>query len=68
LSGCYPFGFRPGDDGELVRQEAEQEAIEKIIALRVEGRPLRAIAAIITSKGHPISHEGVAGILKAAGT
>ena len=34
-------------------------AIAKIIALRIEGRPLKAIAAIITSKGHPISHEGV---------
>jgi hypothetical protein len=42
-----PFGFRLGDDGELVMDEGEQEAIVKIIALRAEGRPLRAIAAIM---------------------
>ena len=41
--------------------------IAKIIAMQVDGKPLRAIAAIITSKGHPISHEGVAGVLKATG-
>jgi hypothetical protein len=38
-----------------------------MIALRREGRPLRAIAAAMAAKSHKISHEGVAGVLKAAG-
>ena len=43
LGGTVPFGYRLGDDGELVPQEAEQEAIREIAALRAQGRPLRAI-------------------------
>ena len=30
--------------GELVRHEGEQEAIREMVALRAQGRPLRAIA------------------------
>jgi hypothetical protein len=37
--------FRRGESGELVPQEAEQEAIREIVALRAQGKPLRAIAA-----------------------
>src|SRR3984957_19169229 len=47
LGGKVPFGFRRGDDGELVPHEAEQEAIREMVALRAEGRPLRAIAAAL---------------------
>jgi hypothetical protein len=55
-----------GDDGELVPHEAEQEAIlVEMVALWSQGRALRAIAAEMQAKGHQISHEGVAGILKA---
>ena len=45
LGGKIPFGLRLGDDGELVQHEAEQEAIREMVALRAEGKPLRAIAA-----------------------
>ena len=31
----------------------------------LQGRPLRAIAAAVQAKGHRISHEGVAGVLRA---
>ena len=65
LGGKVPFGFRRGDDGELVPHEAEQEAIREKAALREQGRPLRSIADAVRSKGHQISHEGVAGVLKA---
>ena len=34
---------------------------------RAEGKPLRAIAAVVQAQDHKISHEGVAGVLKAAG-
>jgi putative DNA-invertase from lambdoid prophage Rac len=66
LGGKVPFGFRRGDGGELVPHEAEQEAIREIIALRAQGRPLRVIAEAVAAKGHRLSHEGVAGVLRAA--
>ena len=65
LGGKVPFGFRRGDDGELVH-EAEQEAIREMAALRAEGETLRAIATAMAAKGHRISHEDVAGVLRAA--
>lgn len=39
----------------------------EIVALRAQGRPLRAIAEAMGAKGHRTSHEGVAGVLKAQG-
>jgi putative DNA-invertase from lambdoid prophage Rac len=66
LGGKVPFGFRRGDNGELIPHEAEQEAIREMAALRAQGRPLRAIAAAAQAKGLRISHEGVAGVLRAA--
>jgi putative DNA-invertase from lambdoid prophage Rac len=67
LGGIVPFGFRRGKDGELVPHEAEQEAIREMAALRAEGEALRAIATAMAARGHRISHEGVAGVLRAAG-
>jgi hypothetical protein len=66
LGGKVPFGFRRGDNGELVPHEAEQEAIREMVALRAQGKALRAIAAVAQAKGHRISHEGVAGVLRGA--
>jgi putative DNA-invertase from lambdoid prophage Rac len=67
LGGKVPFGFRRGVDGGLVPHEVEQEAIGEIVALRAQGKALRAIAEAVQAKGHRISHEGVAGVLKATG-
>jgi putative DNA-invertase from lambdoid prophage Rac len=67
LGGKVPFGFRLGDGGELAPHEAEQEAIREMVALRVQGKPLRAIAEAVAAKGHKLSHEGVAGVLRASG-
>jgi putative DNA-invertase from lambdoid prophage Rac len=64
LGGIVPFGFRRGDDGELVQHPAEQEAIRDMVALRAQGKALRAIADVIKTKGVKISHEGVAGVLR----
>ena len=66
LGGKVPFGFRRGESGELVPHEGEQEAIREVVALRSEGRPLRAIAEAVRASGHRISHEGVAGVLRTA--
>jgi DNA invertase Pin-like site-specific DNA recombinase len=68
LGGKVPFGWRVGSEGELVEVEAEQEAIHEMKALRASGKPLRAISVAMKAKGINISHEGVAGVLKAAGT
>ena len=66
LGGKVPFGYRRGESGELVPHEGEREAIRERVALRAQGRPLRAIAeALRAKKGHRISHEGVAGVLRA---
>ena len=64
LGGKIPFGFRRGETGELVEVPAEQEAIREMVALRVQGKALRAIAEVMQAKGHRISHEGVAGVLR----
>jgi putative DNA-invertase from lambdoid prophage Rac len=66
LGGKVPFGFRRGNSGELVPHEDEQEAIRKMIAMRGDGKPLRAIADAMRENGLKISHEGVAGVLRAA--
>ena len=65
LGGKVPFGFRRGGSGELVPDGAEQEATQEMIALRAQGKPLRAISEAAAAKGHRISHEGVAGVLRA---
>ena len=67
LGGIVPFGFRRGGGGELVPHKGEQKAIKEIVALRAQGRPLRAIRDAVRAKGVKISHEGVAGVLRAAG-
>jgi putative DNA-invertase from lambdoid prophage Rac len=53
LGGIVPFGFRRGADGDLVAHEAEQEAIREMVALRAQGRPLRAIAAAMAPYDQP---------------
>jgi hypothetical protein len=44
-----------------------QEAIDEMVVLRAQGRPLRAIADAVKAKGVQISHQGVAGVLRAWG-
>ncbi len=53
LGGKVPFGFRRGDDGELVPHEAEQEAIREMVALRAQGKALRAIADAVRAERPP---------------
>jgi putative DNA-invertase from lambdoid prophage Rac len=65
LGGKVPFGFRRGDGGDLIPHKVEQEAIREIVSLRAQGKALRTIAQAVAAKGHRISHEGVAGVLKA---
>src|SRR6516225_5118369 len=65
LGGIVPFGYRRGERGELAPHESEQAAIRQMIALRAQGKVLRAIAEAMQAKGFKISHEGVKGVLAA---
>jgi DNA invertase Pin-like site-specific DNA recombinase len=67
LGGTAPFGYRVGQAGELVPHEGEQKAIREMKRLRAQGKALRPIAEAMRAKGHKISHEGVAGVLRGAG-
>lgn len=70
LGGSRPFGYRVEKDkgdirgGRLVPDEREQAAIERMRALRGEGKSLRAIASAMQEEGFSISHEGVAEVLR----
>ena len=68
LGGIVPFGYRCGENGELTPHEAEQAAIREMLALRAQGRALRAIAKAMQATGFKISHEGVKGVLAAHST
>jgi putative DNA-invertase from lambdoid prophage Rac len=68
LGGIMPFGYRRGENGELTPHAAEQAAIREMLALRAQGKALRAIAKAMRDKGFKISHEGVKGVLEAHST
>jgi DNA invertase Pin-like site-specific DNA recombinase len=54
-----PFGFRAGDDGGLVPDEAEQAAIARAKRMRGRGRSLRYIAGKLALDGHRLNPESV---------
>jgi putative DNA-invertase from lambdoid prophage Rac len=66
LGGTVPFGFRPGEDGNLVPVPEQQKAIETMRRLRAQGLALRVIADKLKAAGTPISHQGVKKVLLAA--
>jgi putative DNA-invertase from lambdoid prophage Rac len=66
LGGTPPFGFKVGDDGDLVPIPDQQKAIETMRRLRAKGLALRAIAEKLKAAGIPISHQGVKKVLAAA--
>jgi DNA invertase Pin-like site-specific DNA recombinase len=54
-----PFGFRAGDDGGLVPDEAEQAAIARAKRMRGRGKSLRYIAGKLATDGHRLNPESV---------
>jgi DNA invertase Pin-like site-specific DNA recombinase len=54
-----PFGFRAGDAGELVPDEAEQAAIAMAKRMRGRGKSLRHIAGELALDGHKLNPESV---------
>jgi DNA invertase Pin-like site-specific DNA recombinase len=53
LGGKVPFGFRVGEDGGLVEDEAEQAVIRRAGELRAAGAPLRALSTWWATRGAP---------------
>ena len=66
LGGKVPFGFRVGDDGELVPDEDQQAAIRVAKAMRQEGRPLRTIQATMEVQGHALALSALHRVLRAS--
>ena len=66
LGGHKPFGYRVGDDGELVPDEAEQAEIKRAIAMRKRGKSFAAISAALTKRGHVITRQGLQKVMAAA--
>ncbi len=58
-----PFGFRAGDDGELVPDEAEQAAITRAKRMHSRGKSLRYIASKLAADGHRLNPESVRRVL-----
>jgi putative DNA-invertase from lambdoid prophage Rac len=65
LGGTVPFGYRLGQDGELMEHQEEQAAIREARAMKEGGASLRAIASALQAKGHRISHVAVSRGLRA---
>jgi hypothetical protein len=64
LGGIVPFGFRVGEDGGLVADEAEQAVITKARSLRADGATLRAIqAALKVQYGRKLSLDALHRVL-----
>ena len=62
LGGSRPFGFQikgEGKEKRLVPDAAEQAAVARMVALKAEGKSLRAIAAEIAASGFNVSHVAV---------
>jgi DNA invertase Pin-like site-specific DNA recombinase len=66
LGGILPFGWRLGEDGELVPHSPEQVMIQRMVALRRAGRSLRAIANDLGHDGVRLSHAGIRKIIASA--
>jgi putative DNA-invertase from lambdoid prophage Rac len=68
LGGDRPFGWRVGEDGILIEDEAEQRALADMKEMRDTGNSFRTIAAQIKqTHGIQISHQGVKRVLGRSG-
>jgi len=65
LGGKRPFGYQISADGGLVEDADEQEVIRDMIDMRGSGAALRKIAAAVSDRGFPLSHEAVKQIIQA---
>lgn len=66
LGGKVPYGYRVGPDGALEPVPEQQAAIRRALALRVEGKPLRAIKAALAEEGVALSLDALHRVVKEA--
>jgi putative DNA-invertase from lambdoid prophage Rac len=59
LGGSVPFGFRLGDQGELIEVPDQQAAIARMMAMRQAGASLRNIAEAMQAAGFNLSHVSI---------
>jgi len=64
LGGTPPFGWRVGDDGQLVAEPEQQAALLEMRGLKATGMSLRRVADHMNSIGVRISHVGVKNALR----
>jgi DNA invertase Pin-like site-specific DNA recombinase len=64
LGGRAPFGYRVGDCGKLVPVPEQQQALQRMRALRTEGLTLRAIQARVAEGGIQLSHVSIKRLLE----
>ena len=59
LGGKPPIGYRVGPEGALERDEQQQAAILRAVAMRQSGTPLRTIRATLAAEGVAVSLDAV---------
>jgi len=64
LGGSVPFGFRLGDQGELIEVPDQQGAIARMMAMRQAGASLRNIAEAMQAVGFDLSHVSIKKIVE----
>jgi DNA invertase Pin-like site-specific DNA recombinase len=67
LGGSVPFGYQLSEDGSLVPEPRQQEAIRHARRLKARGASLRAIEAALREQGHSISHVAISNMLRRTG-
>lgn len=66
LGGKVPFGYAVGADGSLEPVPEQQAAIRHALALRAEGKPLRAIQTVMAAEGTSLSLDALHRVLREA--
>jgi DNA invertase Pin-like site-specific DNA recombinase len=57
-AGPPPFGYRLGEDGRLVADEAQRATVNRVLRLRRRGKTLRAIADAMNTEKIPAPRAG----------
>lgn len=64
LGGTRPFGYSVHENGKLIENPTEQRTLEHIVALKQQGKSLRAISAAVSTPLTPISFKTVQRVLQ----
>jgi DNA invertase Pin-like site-specific DNA recombinase len=64
LGGSRPFGYMIHSNGRLIENPMEQRVLKKIIAMKQDGKSLRAISAEVSTPMVPVSFKTVQRLIK----